>query len=89
MQNNKSLLQTADQKKKNVLFDFPRVSPGDQPLTKKPDDSGIETSKTIKKIPNEIYQGGLTIIFFSDEDLKKLAQVLQVSIHFYPCHLKP
>ena len=29
-------------RKKDILFDFPRVSPGDQPLTKKPKDSGIE-----------------------------------------------
>ena len=30
------------QSEKYVLFDFPRVSPGNQPLTKKPEDSGIE-----------------------------------------------
>ena len=27
-------------KKNDILFDFSRVSPGDQPLTKKPEDSG-------------------------------------------------
>ena len=26
--------------KKDILFEIPRVSPGDQPLTKKPEDSG-------------------------------------------------
>ena len=30
------------QSKKDILFEFPRVSPGDQTQTKKPEDSGIE-----------------------------------------------
>ena len=40
-QNNRSLHETANQKK-DILFDFPSLSPGNQPLTKKPEDSGIE-----------------------------------------------
>ena len=38
---NRPLHETANQKK-DVLFEFPSVSPGDQPLTKKPEDSEIE-----------------------------------------------
>ena len=33
-------LLRGSQSKKNVFFDFSRVSPGDQPLAKEPDDSG-------------------------------------------------
>ena len=41
-QNNSSLDRTANQNKKDILFEFPRFSPGNQPLTKKPEDSGIK-----------------------------------------------
>ena len=40
-QNNRSLHGTANQNK-HILFDFPRVSPGDQPMVKKPE--GLEGS---------------------------------------------
>ena len=45
--NNKPLHETSNQKK-DILFDFPRVSPGDQPLTKKPEDSGFEIDILVK-----------------------------------------
>ena len=45
-QNNRSLHGTASQEK-HILFDFPRVSPGDQPLTKRPEDSGIEIGQNM------------------------------------------
>ena len=40
-QNDRSLQETANQKR-DILFDFSRVSPGDQPLTKMPEDSEME-----------------------------------------------
>ena len=48
-QNNRSLHETANQEKE-ILFHFPRVSPGDQPLTKKPEDSGIEIGATKSRL---------------------------------------
>ena len=39
---NNSLLHKAANEKRDILFDFPRVSSGNQPLTKKPEDSGIK-----------------------------------------------
>ena len=33
---------TKRQSKKDILFEFPRVSPGDQPLTKMSEDAAIE-----------------------------------------------
>ena len=43
-QNKRSLQETANQKN----IDFPRVSPGDQLLTEKPEDSGIEIARHSK-----------------------------------------
>lgn len=37
-------LQTANQKIP-ILFHYPRVNPGDYPLTKKPEDSGYEIGR--------------------------------------------
>ena len=48
VQNNRSLHETANQKK-DISFEFPRVSPGDQLLTKKPEDSGIKIGHKVVK----------------------------------------
>ena len=47
-QNNRSSHETANQKKIyfiRFLLDFPKVSQSDQPLTKKPEDSGNEIER--------------------------------------------
>ena len=77
-QNSRSLHETANQKK-DILFDFPRVSPGDQPLTKKPEDSRIEivslatnprNRKHTKKKSVFSYQGALTIAHKRSQSLR-------------------
>ena len=73
-QNNRALHETANQKK-NILSDFPRVSPGDQPLTKKPEDSGIEI-EIIMEIKKRRAQSTLLAVRNNEQKLKKCSSRL-------------
>ena len=55
-QHNRSLHESANEKK-DILFDFSRVSPGDQPLPKEPENSGIEIEWSRKNFENRLLTG--------------------------------
>ena len=76
-QNNWPLHEKVNQKK-DILFDlldFPSLSPGDQPLTKKPEDSGIEI-----EFPIASSRGYTRQLYNCKYD------VCLEKVGFFPCH---